>query len=177
MTDKKEASLRTFDKRESQRKLQKEKEEQEAAERYIEVSPKIVYDGNQVERLEIWLDYVDRNGIIYIGRFGDKMIGKKYDRTLVKGELRLHYSIGRDIDSVSSASSNGKLITEWTVHEMERIVVRHNKLNTGIIVEKIFGIEPGKADKVEQSMYIPMSRIYHIIADGQLRIPTDEIER
>src|SRR4030095_8505578 len=98
MTDKekKTSSLRSFDKREAQRKSIKEKEEEETAERYIEISPKIIYDGNEAERMEIWLDFIDRNGMIYIGRFGDRMTGKKYDQTLIPGVLKLHYSVGKD---------------------------------------------------------------------------------
>jgi hypothetical protein len=60
MTDKKTPSLRPFDKREAQRKSIKEKEEEQATERYIEVSPKIFYEGNEVHSMEIWLGFIDR---------------------------------------------------------------------------------------------------------------------
>jgi hypothetical protein len=168
MTEKKTSSLRPFDKREAQRKSIKEKEEEEAAERYIEVSPKIFYEGNEVHSMEIWLDFIDRNGFIYIAPFGD--VSKKVCN------IKLSYTIGKDINAKSSNASTGDLMADWTVHTMEKIVVRHNKLNTGIIIEKIFGVKGLGDEIVKQSIYIPMSRIYHIITDV-LRIHKDEIEK
>jgi hypothetical protein len=47
----------------------------------------------------------------------------------------------------------------------EKISVKYNKLNTGITIEKFFGVKGVGDYKLEKSMYIPMSRIYHIVTN------------
>jgi hypothetical protein len=163
------SGLRSFDKREAQRKSLKEKDMQEAAEHWVVVSPKIVYEGNKVNSMLIWLDFIDRNGVIYIAPFIG--VGRK------KSNIRLSYTVGKDIYAISNGSKmEGDLVEEWTIGTMQKIVVRHNKLNTGITIQKVFGIEGLSDDKVERTIYIPMSRIYHI-KTGELTIYKDEIEK
>jgi hypothetical protein len=107
-------------------------------------------------------------GVIYIAPFGDV--------TKEVCNIKLHYAIGKDVNPKVSSDSMGDLMADWTIHSMQKIVVRHNKLNTGIIIEKVFGVRGLGDEKVQRSIYIPMSRIYHIITD-ELKYYKDEIEK
>lgn len=166
---KKEApSLRSFDKREAQRKSLKEEEEEEAAENYEIVSPKIYYEDNEVDIMQIWLDLTDFYGVIYIGPFVTSD-GKK-------SSIRLRYTIDKSEQAKTSNASKDEIITDWEISDMDKIVVKHNKLNNGIIIEKIFGFKDLPGNKVKKSMYIPMSRILHILTNDS-PYHTDVIEK
>jgi hypothetical protein len=154
--DKKEKApgLRIFDKREAQRKSLREKEMEDAIQHQKLVEPKIYYEDNEVNDIQLWLDTYDNYSTIYIGPFISKD-GKK-------SKIGLRYTTDSSKHAHISNDSKDEIISDWTVRRFEKIIVKHNKLNTGIMIQKVSGIDD---DEVEKSMYIPMIRIYHIITN------------
>jgi hypothetical protein len=150
-------SLRAYDKREAQRKSLKEKEMEDAIAHQELVEPKIYYEDNEVNDIHIWLDMLDHYCTIYIGPFISKD-GKQ-------SEIGLRYTIDSSEHANISNDPKDEIISDWTVRMFEKISVKYNKLNTGITIEKFFGVKGVGDYKLEKSMYIPMSRIYHIVTN------------
>jgi len=156
--EKKISSLRAFDKREAQRKSLKEAEQEAAAHHYEIVSPKIYYEDNEVNDIHIWLDMLDHYCTIYIGPFISKD-GKD-------SHIGLRYTIDSSNHGNISNDPKDEIISDWTIDDYEKISVKHNKLNTGIMIQKVFDIKVGNYDKkLEKSLYIPMSSIFHIVTN------------
>lgn len=128
-----------------------------AAEHQALVSPKIYYEDNEVNDIHIWLDLLDHYSTIYIGPFISKD-GKD-------SSIGLRYTIDSSKHAKISNDSEDEIVSDWMIHIFEKIVVKHNKLNTGIMIEKIFGVKGVGDENVQKSLYIPMSRIVHIVTN------------
>jgi hypothetical protein len=166
-------SLRTFDKREAQRKSLREKEMEDAIQHQELIKPKIYYEGDEVNDIQIWLDMLlDTNSTIYIGPFISK------DRK--DSSIRLRYTIDSTKHANISNDPKNEIISDWMVHSYEKIIVKHNKLNTGVMIQKMFGLKDlgvkDSDDRIEKSLYIPMTRILHIVTNDN-RYNDDIIEK
>jgi hypothetical protein len=157
--EKKISNLSPSDKRETQRKSLKEKEMEEAIRHELLVAPKIYYEHNEVNDIHIWLDTLENYSTIYIGPFISKD-GKD-------SHIGLRYTIDSSKNAKAKISNDPKdeIISDWLIAKFQKIKVNHDKLNTGIIIQKIFGLKGADDDKVEKSLYIPMERIYHIVTN------------
>lgn len=154
--EKKTPILRTFDKRESQIKIQKEKEEEEARITAAEFSgPNIYYEGEEVNDLHIWLDALDLYATIYIGPFISKD-GKH-------SSIGLRYTTDNKKHAKISNDEEDEIMSDWRVPKFNQIIVRHNKLNNGLIIEMgSIHAEKFGLTRVKKHLYIPMSRVFHI---------------
>ena len=155
--EKKISNLRPLDKGEPQRKSLKEKEMEETIQHELLIAPKIYYEDNQVNDIHIWLDTLENYSTIYIGPFISK--DSKDSR------IGLRYTIDSSKNAKISNDPKDEIISDWVIGKFQKIKVNHNELNTGIIIQKIFGVKDLDDDKVEKSLYIPMERIYHIVTN------------
>jgi len=121
------------------------------------IAPKIYYEDNQVNDIHIWLDTLENYSTIYIGPFISK--DSKDSR------IGLRYTIDSSKNAKISNDPKDEIISDWVIGKFQKIKVNHNELNTGIIIQKIFGVKDLDDDKVEKSLYIPMERIYHIVTN------------
>jgi hypothetical protein len=156
--EKKISNLRPIDKREAQRKSLKEKEMEQAIKHELLVAPKIYYEDNEVNDIHIWLGTLEHYSTIYIGPF----IGKNSKKD---SRIGLRYTFDSFKNAKISNDSKDEIISDWVIGKFQKIKVNHNKLNTGIIIQKIFGVKGVDDDKVEKSLYIPMIRIYQIVTN------------
>ena len=156
--EKKISNLRPIDKREAQRKSLKEKEMEQAIKHELLVAPKIYYEDNEVNDIHIWLDTLEHYSRIYIGPFISKN-SKKDSR------IGLRYTFDSFKNAKISNDAKDEIISDWVIGKFQKIKVNHNKLNTGIIIQKIFGVKGVDDDKVEKSLYIPTIRIYQIVTN------------
>jgi len=155
--EKKISNLRPYDKKDTQRKSLKEKEMEETIQHELLIAPKIYYEDNQVNDIHIWLDTLENYSTIYIGPFISK--DSKDSR------IGLRYTIDSSKNAKISNDPKDEIISDWVIGKFQKIKVNHNELNTGIIIQKIFGVKDLDDDKVEKSLYIPMERIYHIVTN------------
>jgi hypothetical protein len=157
--EKKISNLRPLDKGEAQRKSLKEKEMEEAIQHELLVAPKIYYEDNEVNDIHIWLDTLENYSTIYIGPFISKD-GKD-------SHIGLRYTIdsSKNVKAKISNDPKDEIISNWVIGKFQKIKANHNKLDTGIIIEKIFSAKGVDEDKVEKSLYIPIERIYHIVTN------------
>jgi hypothetical protein len=156
--EKKISNLRPLDKGEAQRKSLKEKEMEEAIQHELLVAPKIYYEDNEVNDIHIWLDTLEHYSTIYIGPFISK--DSKED-----SRIGLRYTFDSFKNAKISNDPKDEIISNWVIGKFQKIKANHNKLDTGIIIEKIFSAKGVDEDKVEKSLYIPIERIYHIVTN------------
>ncbi len=156
--EKKISNFRPIDKREAQRKSLKEKEMEQAIKHELLVAAKIYYEDNEVNDIHIWLGTLEHYSTIYIGPFISKN-SKKDSR------IGLRYTFDSFKNAKISDDPKDEIISDWIIGKFQKIKVNHNKLNTGIIIQKIFGVKGVDDDKVEKSLYIPMIRIYQIVTN------------
>ena len=113
--------------------------------------PKIFYNGEEIEEVHIGLGNLDFDNEIYITPFYEKEHQMKPDGVhLVYKNIR-----GRDDES---KDDDVRSITYWSIKDnQDKITIDQN--DASIMIKWI----EGNDNRVKQSLFIPMERIFHIL--------------